>query len=94
MRGARRAASGPRGRLSSAKIPFYASRLFLYLLLVTLSYVFLYPVLNMLITSAKDLRDTLDPTVTWIPNRLFLRNYSIALQVIDFKIGFFSGILP
>lgn len=92
MRSAGKAVMAPRRRFTSSKVPFYASRLFLYLLLVTLSYVFLYPVLNMLITSAKDLRDTLDPTVTWIPNRLFLRNYSIALQVVDFKIGFFNSI--
>lgn len=94
MRGAKKAAVASRRRLSSAKIPFYVSRLFLYLMLITLSYVFLYPILNMLITSVKDLQDYMDPTVTWIPRRVFLKNYQIALtkEVLDFRIGFMNSI--
>jgi len=45
--------------------------------------VFIYPILNMLITTLKDLRDTMDPTVTWIPTKLYLRNYEIAYQSSD-----------
>jgi multiple sugar transport system permease protein len=95
MRSAHTESTASRRRFSSSKIPFYVSRFFLYLMLITLSYVFIYPILNMVITSLKDLQDSLDPTVTWIPRRIFTMNYQIALtkDVLDFKIGFMNSIV-
>lgn len=79
--------------LSKSKISFYLGKIFLYLLLLNLSYVFIYPVIHMIITSFKDLKDFMDITVRWIPNRIFYENYKIALTFLDFKTGFFNSLM-
>jgi len=80
-------------KLNKSKISFYIGRFFLYLLLLDISYVFLYPIIHMLITSVKDMHDMMDVTVRWIPTRLFFKNYSIALTVLDFKTGFLNSVI-
>jgi hypothetical protein len=78
---------------SKAKISYYTKKIFLYLLLLNLSYVFIYPVIHMVITSFKDMQDFMDITVRWIPNRLFSENYTIALTMLDYKTGFFNSFI-
>jgi multiple sugar transport system permease protein len=78
---------------SKAKISYYAKKIFLYLLLLNLSYVFIYPVLHMVITSFKNMQDFMDITVRWIPNRIFFENYAIALSMLDYKTGFFNSFI-
>jgi multiple sugar transport system permease protein len=73
--------------LSKSKISFYVGRIFLYLLLLDLSYVFLYPIINMIITSLKNAHDMIDVTVKWIPNQLAFENYKVALAVLDWDTG-------
>lgn len=73
---------------SKAKVSYYAKKVLLYLLLLNLSYVFIYPVIHMVITSLKDMQDFMDITVRWIPNRIFSENYKIALTMLDYKNGF------
>lgn len=57
----------------------------IYLLLAAIGYVFLYPLLTMLVMSFQTMDDLLNPGVQWIPTTLTAGNYTEALAVIDLK---------
>ena len=59
--------------------------LFLYIILISLGFVYLYPVLYMAVTSLKSLPDLLDPAVQWIPTSLSLDNLRQAIDVMHVK---------
>lgn len=59
-----------------------------YALLISTGFVYLYPVLYMVSQSLKSLEDLLDPTVVWIPRKLYLDNYAMAWKVLDFPRSF------
>lgn len=65
--------------------PSLVSKIILYLLLLSISYVFLYPVLYMLVMSIETMDDMLNPAVEWIPSVVTLENYVEALAVMDLK---------
>ena len=54
-----------------------------YALLAAIGYVFLYPLLTMLVMSLQTMDDLLNPGVQWIPSTLTTENYAEALAVID-----------
>ena len=56
----------------------------MYLLLLDLVFVFLYPFLYMLVTSFKSQQDLDDVTVTWLLNTIDLSNYKLAFQVLNY----------
>lgn len=56
----------------------------MYILLLDLCVVFLYPFLYMLITSVKSPTDINDPSITWIINRFYFHNYKIAYQNLNY----------
>lgn len=56
----------------------------LYSLMITIGFVYLYPLLFMFVTSLKSMSDLLNPTVQWIPTELYLGNYTKALKVLDY----------
>ncbi len=53
----------------------------IYTLLISLGFVYLYPILDMFITSLMTLPDLLDTSVKWIPTSITLKNYKDALDV-------------
>lgn len=55
-------------------------RIFYYLVLCSLSFVFLYPFIKMIVTSLMSDSDLLDVTVSWLPNELRWSNYKIAMD--------------
>lgn len=55
-----------------------------YALLLAIGFVYLYPLLFMLVTSFKSLSDLLNPMVQWIPTELYLGNYVKAFRVLDY----------
>lgn len=55
-------------------------RIFYYLVLCSLSFVFLYPFIKMIVTSLMSDSDLLDVTVNWLPNELRWSNYKIAMD--------------
>ena len=63
----------------------FLSKLFLYIILIGISFIFLYPVLKMTVTSFMSLEDLIDPTVNWVPSVMMLENYTKAAQVLNFK---------
>ena len=61
------------------------AKIFLYVMLTSLGFVYIYPILHMGITSLKSLTDLLDPSVQWLPHQLSLDNYQKALEVMGFR---------
>ncbi len=57
----------------------------LYMMLIALCFVYVYPLLHMGITSLKSLTDLLDPSVQWLPHEFSLHNYTEALEVMKFS---------
>jgi multiple sugar transport system permease protein len=64
------------------------TRLIVYFLLTGVGVVFLYPILYMIVYSFKSLPDLVNPTIEWIPSRLYLENYQKALVVLDYGRSF------
>lgn len=61
------------------------SRLLIYLILIIVGFVYVYPLLYMLSTSMKSLSDLINDGVVWLPTSLYLDNYKQALEVMKFK---------
>lgn len=59
-------------------------KIVLYILLIALGFVFLYPILYMLTNSFMGVDDLVNPTVQWLPTSFFLGNYEKALKVLQF----------
>src|SRR5690554_2792727 len=56
----------------------------IYLLLIIIGFVYLYPILHMLSYSFQSLADLLNPMVNRIPTSLFLENYRDAFKTLDY----------
>lgn len=65
-------------------------RLAIYTLLISFSYVYLYPVLYMLVNSFKTVQDLIDPGVKWIPTTFEIANYEKALEVLQIPDAIFQ----
>lgn len=65
----------------------------LYLLLIAIGFVYLYPLLFMFVTSLKSPADLLNPMVQWIPTELYAGNYVKAYRVLDYLSTLGSSIL-
>lgn len=59
-------------------------KLVLYVLLIGISFIFLYPLLQMMSKSIMTLEDLIDTTVYWIPRTLTFSNYTTAFEWIHF----------
>jgi multiple sugar transport system permease protein len=55
-----------------------------YILLIAIGFVYLYPLLFMLITSLKSPSDLLNPMVQWVPSEFYFGNYVKAFHVLDY----------
>lgn len=59
------------------------ARLVLYAILISISYVFLYPLLKMISMTFMTKKDIIDPEVIWIPSSLAFNNINVAKFVMD-----------
>nr|WP_307990687.1 carbohydrate ABC transporter permease [uncultured Niameybacter sp.] len=57
----------------------------IYLLLICIGFVYLYPLIYMFITSIMSLEDLLDASSKWIPSGVYIKNYIDAFKVMNFK---------
>lgn len=62
----------------------YILQAFTYIVLISISFVFLYPYLYMVSTSFKSYSDIINITEKWIPRQFTLENYSVAAQAMNF----------
>lgn len=65
----------------------------LYLLLIAIGFVYLYPLLFMLVTSLKSPEDLLNPMVQWVPTQIYTGNYERAYHVLDYPNTLLSSIM-
>ena len=77
--------------VSYLKKPYFQKKLLskvgkicIYIFLILVGFIFLYPLLNMLSYSFKDSKDLVNPMVSWIPSSLYLGNYEQAIKVLDY----------
>lgn len=56
----------------------------IYILLISIGFVYLYPLIYMFVTSLMSLEDLLDSSTKWIPSKLYLKNYTDALMVMKY----------
>lgn len=65
----------------------------LYLLLIAIGFVYLYPLLFMFITSMKSPTDLLNPMVQWVPTEFYTGNYIKAFRVLNYPRTLTSSVL-
>ena len=63
-----------------------------YIILIDLCFVFLYPFIYMLATSVKSYNDIVDLTVKWIPKEFSPSNWITAFKALNFKKTFFNSV--
>lgn len=68
-------------------------KLAIYVLLIAIGFVFLYPVIYMVINSFLSPEDLTDPAVGWIPRSIYLGNFEKAFETLDFVKSFGHSIL-
>ncbi|MCX5775824.1 MAG: carbohydrate ABC transporter permease [Firmicutes bacterium] len=62
----------------------------IYILLISFSYIYLYPILYMFVNSFKTVDDLINPGVKWIPTTLDFENYARAFQALGFPGSIFE----
>ena len=65
----------------------------LYILLISMSVVFLYPFLYMLVTSIQSYNDILNATVKWIPREFSPQNWKYAFDSLNYSTTFLNSFL-
>lgn len=64
----------------------------MYVLLLGIAFIFIFPFLFMAVTSIKTNADLLDPTVGWIPKTVKIKNYIMAAQAMQYNKFFFNSL--
>lgn len=59
-------------------------KVIIYLLLISIGFVYLYPIITMLSTSFKSTSDLINPTINWIPSSFYIGNYEKAFKVLKY----------
>ncbi|NCU32692.1 MAG: carbohydrate ABC transporter permease, partial [Candidatus Moranbacteria bacterium] len=62
----------------------------IYVLLISFSYIYLYPVLFMMVNSFMSVEDLINPGIKWVPTSLQFSNYERAMQVLQFPGSIFG----
>ncbi|MEG6612630.1 carbohydrate ABC transporter permease [Pseudoclostridium thermosuccinogenes] len=63
-----------------------------YFILLGIGFIYLYPVIYMIITSFMSPDDLVDPAVTWIPTQIYFGNFIKAYNVLDFFRSFINSL--
>lgn len=65
----------------------------MYVLLISIAFIFLYPVLYMLSTSLMPKEDLLDASAKWIPSSISGKNYTDAIATMDYWNSLFKNLI-
>jgi len=87
----KRAATAPLRRAAARRAKTFLSQLFIYSVLLSLAFVFIYPMLFIFSSSLMQADDVADATVKWIPKQLSFTNYTYAFQQLDFWRSFMNS---
>ncbi|QVK19520.1 carbohydrate ABC transporter permease [Mycoplasmatota bacterium] len=73
-------------------------KIFIYILVLSILFVYLYPLIFMLLTSLQSMSDLRNPGVNLIPSSLYWDNFAKSLEVLDYfntlKSSFFISVVP
>ena len=64
-----------------------------YFLLICFGFVFLYPLMYMVITSLMSTEDLINPTIAWIPTRIDFSNFQMVWSVMDYPASFTTSVV-
>lgn len=64
-----------------------------YFLLICMGFVYLYPLLYMLVTSLMTTEDLINPTIMWVPTKVDLSNFKMVWEVLDYPISLGTSIV-
>ena len=67
-------------------------RVFLYLLLIDVAFIYLKPILYMVATMVKDARDLLNPAVIWVPSGIYGGHLAEAYEALDYAASFSASL--
>ena len=62
----------------------HLSRFITYFVLIAASFVYLYPMIYMVICSVMSQNDLVDPSITWVPTGISFENYLTAFETLNF----------
>ncbi len=68
-------------------------KLILYVFFIGISFIFLYPILQMIVTSFMPLEDLVDPTTIWVPKNFTINNYLKAFVVLKVRTSLWNSFL-
>lgn len=64
-----------------------------YFLLIAIGFVFLYPLLYMVVTSLMSTEDLINPTIAWVPTRVDLSNFEMVWSVMDYPASLTTSVV-
>lgn len=73
-----------RQKLNKKQILSFSGSAIRYIVLISFSYMLVYPIAFMISTALKTTVDYYDPTVQWIPKAFTFENFKLAFQAIDY----------
>lgn len=62
----------------------FLTQLIIYLLLISIGFIYLYPILYMISTAFKSASDIVNPAVSWVPTQFYLGNFKRAFKVLRY----------
>jgi len=66
---------------------------FIYFLLICIGFVYLYPLIYMLVTSLMTTEDLINPTIMWVPTKLDLSNFEMVWGVLEYPTSLVTSII-
>ncbi len=75
------------------KSPVTFYDLFVYIMLILMAFVFLYPFMYMVVTSIKSYNDLINVTVKWIPKEFTFKSYLTAMKVMRLENTFINSVV-
>ncbi|WP_169090322.1 carbohydrate ABC transporter permease [Paenibacillus sp. PL91] len=67
-------------------------KLFVYVILINVAFIYIKPILYMVTTMVKDAKNILDPTVIWVPKTLFLGHLQEASEMLNYGKSFLISV--
>ncbi|MGO4547921.1 carbohydrate ABC transporter permease [Paenibacillus sp. 2TAB23] len=67
-------------------------KLFVYVILINVAFIYIKPILYMVTTMVKDARNILDPTVIWVPKTLFWGHLQQASEMLNYGKSFLISV--
>lgn len=79
-------------RTHKSRMNHIISQIVVYVFLITIAYVFIYPIMKMLSISFMSSADLVNPEVIWIPKNFSFVNYKVAWTVLNGKVSLLNSI--